>query len=54
LTAVRRLPLRRLWQLLARCADADLAIKGRSSAEPWALLGEIADGLATAAARQAG
>jgi DNA polymerase-3 subunit delta len=49
LAAARRLPLARLWRLLARCADADLAIKGRSNEDPWRLLAEIADGLATAA-----
>lgn len=49
LAVARRLPVRRLWHLLARCADADLAIKGRSNADPWAVLGEIADALATAA-----
>lgn len=51
--AARRLPLTRLWALLARCADADLAVKGRSGADPWRLLAEIADGLAVAAARGA-
>ena len=50
-TAARRLPLPRLWALLARCADADLAVKGRGSADPWGLLAEIADGLAATAAR---
>jgi DNA polymerase-3 subunit delta len=49
--AARRLPLPRLWGLLVRCADADLAIKGRSAADPWRLLAEIADGLAATAAR---
>jgi DNA polymerase-3 subunit delta len=51
LAAARRLPLGRLWALLARCADADLAVKGRGAADPWLLLAEIADGLAAAAAR---
>ncbi len=50
LATASRLPLPTLWDLLARCADADLAIKGRSSADPWALFGDIADGLAAAAA----
>jgi DNA polymerase III subunit delta len=49
LAAARKLPLVRLWALLARCADADLAIKGRGDAEPWTVLAEIADGLALAA-----
>jgi len=49
--AARRLPLPQLWTLLARCADADLAVKGRGGADPWRLLAEIADGLATTAAR---
>lgn len=51
LAMARQLPLPMLWQLLARCADADLAIKGRSRADPWALFVDIADGLAAAAAR---
>jgi DNA polymerase-3 subunit delta len=51
LAAARRLPLQALWALLARCADADLAVKGRSDADPWRVLAEVADGLALAAAR---
>ncbi|NBC13176.1 MAG: DNA polymerase III subunit delta [Gammaproteobacteria bacterium] len=51
LATARRLPLTTLWELLARCADADLAIKGRSSADPWAVFVEIADALADAASR---
>jgi DNA polymerase-3 subunit delta len=46
LAAARRLGLRRLWRLLARCADADLAIKGRLDQDPWTLLAEVAEGLA--------
>ncbi len=49
--AARSLPLHRLWALLARCADADLAVKGRGTADPWRLLAQIADGLAVTAAR---
>jgi DNA polymerase-3 subunit delta len=51
LATARRLPVGRLWALLARCADADLAIKGRATADPWRLLADIADGLAVTAAR---
>ncbi|MCG6942481.1 MAG: DNA polymerase III subunit delta [Thiohalocapsa sp.] len=51
IAAARRLPLPSLWALLARCADADLAVKGRSAADPWRVLAEIADGLAATAAR---
>jgi DNA polymerase-3 subunit delta len=46
MAAAKRLGLRRLWALLARCADADLAIKGRLDQDPWTLLAEVAEGLA--------
>jgi DNA polymerase-3 subunit delta len=48
LAHARRLPLSVLWALLARCAAADLAIKGRDDADPWQILTSIADGLAKA------
>ena len=48
LAAAKRLPLPRLWSLLAQCAEADLAIKGQSAADPWTLLAGIAEGLASA------
>jgi DNA polymerase-3 subunit delta len=47
LAAVDRLTLDHLWDLLARCADADLAIKGRGRGEPWLLLASIANELAS-------
>jgi hypothetical protein len=34
--------------LLAQCAEADLAIKGQTAADPWTLLAGIAEGLAGA------
>jgi DNA polymerase-3 subunit delta len=46
LAAVERLSLAHLWDLLARCADADLAIKGRTDHAPWQLLQSIAGDLA--------
>ena len=46
LGAVRRLPLARVQALLRRCAEADWAIKGLSTADPWLLLHRIADTLA--------
>jgi len=49
LAAIALLAITGCWALLARCADADLAIKGRGDAEPWTVLAEIADGLALAA-----
>jgi DNA polymerase-3 subunit delta len=45
LGAAKRIPLDALWSLLGLCADADLAIKGQSAADPWLLLARIADGL---------
>lgn len=48
MAAVDRLPLEHLWTLVARCADADLAIKGRAAGDPWQLFGSIAEGLAAA------
>ena len=47
LAAAKRYPLPVLWSLLARCADADLAIKGRLDADPWTLFAEVAEGLAS-------
>jgi len=46
LAAAKRLGLTQLWSLLIRCAEADLAIKGRLDQDPWMLLAEVADGLA--------
>jgi DNA polymerase-3 subunit delta len=46
LRALRRLPLPRVQALLARCAEADRAIKGLSAADPWLVLHRISDGLA--------
>lgn len=51
MAAVDRLPLEHLWALVTRCADADLAIKGRGDGDPWQLLGAIAEGLAAAPSR---
>ncbi len=54
LAAAKRYPLEQLWSLLARCAEADLAIKGHASVDPWTLFARIAEGLARpAGARQA-
>jgi DNA polymerase-3 subunit delta len=53
MAAVDRLPLEHLWTLVARCADADLAIKGRGGGNPWQRLGAIAEGLAAAPAQRA-
>ena len=50
MTALDRLPLEHLWELVIRCADADLAIKGRGTADPWHLFRRIAEGLAAAPA----
>jgi DNA polymerase-3 subunit delta len=44
--AARSRPLRSLWSLLERCAEADLVIKGQRGGDPWALLAAIAEGLA--------
>jgi DNA polymerase-3 subunit delta len=52
LAAVDRFSVGQLWGLLARCADADLAIKGRGTGEPWQLLASIADELAGRADRR--
>jgi DNA polymerase-3 subunit delta len=49
LAAVERLSLPQLWDLVARCADADLAIKGRLDGDPWRLLAAIAEDLAAPA-----
>lgn len=46
LRALRRLPLARVQALLRRCAEADLAVKGLSCADPWLLLHRVADDLA--------
>lgn len=46
LAAAKRYPLPQLWSLLARCAEADLAIKGHARVDPWELFASIADGLA--------
>jgi DNA polymerase-3 subunit delta len=51
MAAVDRLPLKHLWELVIRCADADRAIKGRGAGDPWQLLATIADGLAAAPVR---
>ncbi|NEX16792.1 MAG: DNA polymerase III subunit delta [Halochromatium sp.] len=48
MAALDRLPLEHLWELVIRCADADLAIKGRGAADPWHLFRRIAEGLAAA------
>jgi DNA polymerase-3 subunit delta len=54
LAAAKRYPLPQLWSLLSRCAEADLAIKGHASTDPWMLFARIAEGLARpAAARRA-
>ncbi len=50
--ALDRLPLDHLWDLVIRCADADLAIKGRGVGDPWQLFASIADGLAAAPIRR--
>lgn len=52
LAAAKRYPLALLWSLLARCAEADLAIKGHAAADPWTLLASIAEGLAGPASTQ--
>lgn len=52
MAAVDRLPLEHLWDLVLRCADADLAIKGRGAGDPWQFLATIADGLAAVPARR--
>ena len=46
LATVKRFRLPQLWRLLILCAEADEAIKGQSSADPWVLLRRIAEGLA--------
>jgi len=46
LATVKRFRLPQLWRLLMLCAEADDAIKGQSSADPWILLRRIAEGLA--------
>lgn len=46
LKALERYSLTDLWRLLLDCAAVDLAIKGRSSGDPWIMLARIADGLA--------
>jgi DNA polymerase-3 subunit delta len=48
--AARRLPPAVTRPLLARCARADLVIKGRHDGDPWQLLAEIADGMARTSA----
>jgi len=53
LAAADRLSLPRLWDLVARCADADLAIKGRLDGDPWRLLAAIAEDLAAPAPARA-
>lgn len=52
MAAVDRLSLEILWDLLVRCADADLAIKGRAEGEPWRLLESIAEALAGTSGRR--
>jgi DNA polymerase-3 subunit delta len=52
LAAVERLSLPRLWDLVTRCADADLAIKGRGAGDPWQVLVAIAEGLAAPGSRR--
>jgi len=49
LAAAKRLGLKRLWRLLERCGDADLAIKGRRDEAPWRVLADVAEGLAAPA-----
>lgn len=45
---LQRLSLKQARQLLQLCGDADRAIKGRDSREPWSLLTQIACGIAGA------
>lgn len=52
LSAVERLSLPQLWDLVRRCAEADWAIKGRGEGEPWRQLAAIAEELAGPAARR--
>ncbi len=47
LAALKRFTLPRLWGLLEICAEADQAIKGRGARDPWPLLQQIAEGLAS-------
>jgi DNA polymerase-3 subunit delta len=45
LAAAKRIPLERLWSLVAQCAEADTVIKGHGQGDAWTLLAGIADGL---------
>jgi len=49
LSALKRLSLSRLQDLIVRCADADRQIKGLAGGDPWQALEAIADSLAGAA-----